>query len=314
MPKYLITLKYNKQKYLKSSDDSSQPDLKSDVEKDESSLSLPISSSVSSSTSSSPSKIVKLHYNPRGLASLNNSDTPISSPVNNNRSSNRRARNRTPTPPSEVATIPEDTKIVEQVTPTTTTTRISALDKLEVSKESESQESTSPSPSILITPPEVKKIESIFYVPQKSYKEALRALASYSDKSNTIQNKSLTKTLSDFELQEIEQEWYENVQIVSDRLHLLKEVFKAVQLIKKRKISGKFDIGGALTIDNNSSNDPTSNNTPMITTPFGSDDDEVQHLGHSSQQEEDDSSSNSNTDSPVPLGKRVPKKTVQFRV
>ncbi|KAK6205255.1 uncharacterized protein RJT21DRAFT_14405 [Scheffersomyces amazonensis] len=307
MSQYLITLKYNKDKFLSRT---SREDRTNSLE--------PLLPASEDESAFSPSKIVKLHYkqNKGFLNNPNGIETPASSPIPN-RSSNRRARNRTPTP-TDVATSSFDNRNNSSTSVTSSPDIDTTTNSIERSSSSPVQSDTQTSSQSLLhqnsSQSETTPRKDSFYIPKKSYKQALSSLAQYSDKSTTTQSKLLNKQASDSFQHEIEQEWYEDVQIVSDRLHLLKEMYKAVQLIKKRKIAGKFDITGALASEI-SSNNPTTNNSPMAATPYGSDDEDVSNIiGNSSQQEEDESSSNSNTESPAPLGKRVPKKRVQFRV
>lgn len=65
----------------------------------------------------------------------------------------------------------------------------------------------------------------------KTHKDAINSMAQY---------KKLCKT-SDISLQELEDDWLLSTRIIAERLHFLKEAYKAVQTTKKYKMQGKSD-------------------------------------------------------------------------
>ncbi|CUM48497.1 uncharacterized protein AC631_02312 [Debaryomyces fabryi] len=67
--------------------------------------------------------------------------------------------------------------------------------------------------------------------PIKTHKQAIDGMVHY---------KKIIKT-SDISLQELEDDWLLNMRTVAERLHFLKEAYKAVQLTKKNKTQGKSD-------------------------------------------------------------------------
>ncbi|KAK6459512.1 uncharacterized protein RJT20DRAFT_16778 [Scheffersomyces xylosifermentans] len=258
---------------------------------------------------STPSKIVRLQYQHRnGLES-----PPIhSSPV---RSSVFRSRNRAITPPTDVATseFTSDSNTIAVTRAEIAQSFQQETNRIGSYSNSNSGLSSHVSPSSQLgsSPDGTYTVEPYVY-PAKSYQDALKSINEYSQKFVSTP-RSEDGTISVIHNQQVEQEWYGDLKVVADRLHLLREAHRAVQLIKKRKISGKFDIGSSQPLD--SSNNPTTTNSPLNSTPFGSDDeDQVQENENLSQQEEDDSSSNSATDSTLPLGRRTPRKRVQFQV
>lgn len=131
---------------------------------------------------------------------------------------------------------------------------------------------------------------------KRTYQESLQSMKKY-------QEEHLLSSLSDYDL---ENAWYYDLQNVSLRLHYLREVYKAIQTLKKRRAHNR-DHRTVVTLQS------SNMGTPLALEDEGSGGGSapiLQLLQH-----EDDESSGSNTDqNSRDLGKRASRRRVQFHV
>lgn len=257
--------------------------------------------------SPTPSRIVRLQYNNNN--NINRSADSLYMLLLPLRSSAYRHRNRTPTPEA----VNSNTKNSPGSGPGSGSSAGSAGHSRNSSSGSNYHSPVSGGSSINSPGSSGHGSLKLTYTYNKRVPEALDLIGQYSERYVTGKFSPSGQT-SVVHNQQLEQEWYADVTTVADRLHLLRELYRATQLIKKRKIAGKFDAGSFLPVVDVTA--ATNSNSPLHLTPFGLDDDETERQFNANllQQEEDDSSSNSNTDNSLPLGRRTPRKRVQFLV
>lgn len=125
------------------------------------------------------------------------------------------------------------------------------------------------------------------YRPYKSTQDSLRDMLDFKNRSTTTHS-----------LESLEAEWWYDVRNVSDRLHFLKESYKAIQLLKLKRLYRKTD-NKELSVSLASTPIPHGSSfaiSGLEEEPMPS----SQNFQHISTQEDPYSSSNSNTDTPTP--------------
>ncbi|RLV93399.1 hypothetical protein JA1_002552 [Spathaspora sp. JA1] len=203
----LVSFKYNKDKYreLLEKDKLDDVQIKQEVVPsilDDSSATT--ATTTNSTTTITPTKFVTLYYN---------SQAYMSSP---SKSQRRRSQNRTPTPPS--------------VTPNTTTfpyqkssSVINSSPVKMISQESSTREAIS-SPPISAKP--------------RSYQDIIENMGNYNLQYilNSGNNEESSSIIG--HNQEVESDWFNDVRSIADRLHLLRETYRTVQILKKTRVLG----------------------------------------------------------------------------
>ncbi|EGW32273.1 uncharacterized protein SPAPADRAFT_61359 [Spathaspora passalidarum NRRL Y-27907] len=248
----LVTFKYNRDKYnqlLEQSVSNTSPYVKEETP------------SVSGSTPpvSTPTKFVTLHYNSGYMTS------PIKS--------QRRSRNRTPTPPS--------------LTPNTTLPFQKSFSVIDSS------------------PIKISKEDTADMQEQCSYQDAIESMATYNEQYilNPRNNDDIPSVIA--HNQQVEKAWFNNIRSLADRLHLLRETYRTVQMLKKSKVNrnGLVDESAYSKSTTPRIEDSPSVSVPPTTpssrlvpeTTSGVDEDEYEEIDGF---EEDEDSSNTDTVTP----------------
>lgn len=236
-----------------------------------------------SSSQDSPSKIVSFHYNKSALNSFSSLENDLDnhSGVAPTTRSIQRHRSRTPTPPSP-------TSRDERLQPPFNNTAF----KHEVLLQSQSQ----PSPQ----DEETCRVEQLR---KRTYRDLIESMKNY---HNSIAKGGALA-------HDVETLWYYDLQNISQRLHYLREVYKTIQTLKKRK-PNKTDLVS----------EPHSSN---VATPMGLED-ELLAPRHSQTYPEEEGYSSNDTDNSMtpnnrrrsqnsqddtPMGKRMSRRRVQFQ-
>lgn len=303
-------------------------------------------SSLINGTTLTPTKIVKLHYNtskaPERHIGLDGEYTPTISPSR----STQRQRNRTPTPPTLIGegdttlaasdddvfknnNIPKEIKKEDsQINNNQSTLPDSEQNNGGVGnnngagdhEDDAGTSKTQHEKHTQITNKPLSKNNDNLVVKNpkntsiKPYQESLNSMDKYQDIF-------LHSSLSNIEL---ESNWYYDLQNVSQRLHYLREVYKSIQTLKKKKPLTNHSNPNSNSIQKHNINLQSSTNV----TPMALDDDNKRYDvrnndGDHYEDESSGSGSGSNTDNnrrsrtddttDSPLGKRVSKRRVQFQ-
>lgn len=186
-----------------------------------------------------------------------------------------------------------------------TETEVNSLNSSPIKNKRKRSSESTPETETLVEPESSQKVSNIRQIPFKDYKSALSNLYNYevqyyesnSNGNNGTSNGATvgtngTKLPYD---QLTDQEWLQDVQVVCDRLHLLREVYKCIQLVKKK---------------NNHSANVKESWLDIKSQSFDSDEDMkiIQNYNQNINlsEQDDDEGSSSNTDSSIPKkGRKV---------
>lgn len=246
----LITLKYNRDKYLALIESKEKASTATKIEDTNGITTTPITrtrsaSSVNiSTTTPKPTKIVTFRYN----SSIYKS--PLTS-----RLSQRRTRNRTPTPQNSLGTTTGEINFSSSIPNTSAGTSLnsSPIKQLQLPEtpsyiEEEGEEEVKQE-VIEREEDEEENLFSPFGIPlpskTKDSEDALNFMYKYNELYHIHNNKDVEANdkISAIEHnQAVENVWFDSLNIVADRLHFLREAYKAIQLVKKKKLTGKFDV------------------------------------------------------------------------